>query len=372
MCERCGVDRVAARRATGLLRRRRDGHQGARLDGPGVRAARVLLPRDRPQPAHRGALRAAGGGVRRRHRRRAPPATRSCCRPTGRRRRWSRPPAPAAATSSTRCARSSPRSTTRCASVPGRATASCTSVTRATRRQSARWQWRRTRSTGWSRWPTSTPSSEFDEPVALLAQTTLSHRDWSDVAVAVKRRFPDAWTPGRSDLCFATTNRQSALMALAEPLRRHRRDRLGELVEHARAREAGARSRAARSSPASTRPTRSPTSSSRPGSSSASRPARRHPTRWSSRSSPRLDPRDGVEVVRVTDEDEYFPPPRNLRELQSADRDGGHGDARWSDRRRRPRRRPQPERDQPPRRPLAATTPSYGFQAARGQRRTVQ
>ena len=57
---------------------------------------------------------------------------------------------------------------------------------------------------------------DFDEPVALLAQTTLSHRDWGDVAVAVKRRFPDAWTPGRSDLCFATTNRQSALMAVAE------------------------------------------------------------------------------------------------------------------------------------------------------------
>ena len=55
----------------------------------------------------------------------------------------------------------------------------------------------------------------FDVPVALLAQTTLSHRDWGDVAVAVRQRFPDVWTPGRSDLCFATTNRQSALMELA-------------------------------------------------------------------------------------------------------------------------------------------------------------
>jgi 4-hydroxy-3-methylbut-2-enyl diphosphate reductase len=32
----------------------------------------------------------------------------------------------------------------------------------------------------------------------------------------------------------------------------------------------------------------------------------------------RLAPRDGVEVVSVTDEDEYFPPPRNIRELQAA------------------------------------------------------
>jgi 4-hydroxy-3-methylbut-2-enyl diphosphate reductase len=32
----------------------------------------------------------------------------------------------------------------------------------------------------------------------------------------------------------------------------------------------------------------------------------------------RLAPRAGVEHVRVTDEDEYFPPPRNIRELQTA------------------------------------------------------
>ena len=30
----------------------------------------------------------------------------------------------------------------------------------------------------------------------------------------------------------------------------------------------------------------------------------------------RLAPTDGVEPVHVTDEDEYFPPPRELRELQ--------------------------------------------------------
>ena len=32
----------------------------------------------------------------------------------------------------------------------------------------------------------------------------------------------------------------------------------------------------------------------------------------------RLAPRNGVELVHVTDEDEYFPPPRNIRELQAA------------------------------------------------------
>jgi 4-hydroxy-3-methylbut-2-enyl diphosphate reductase len=48
------------------------------------------------------------------------------------------------------------------------------------------------------------------KPVALLAQTTLSHHDWSGVLDATRTRFPELWMPGRSDLCFATTNRQSA------------------------------------------------------------------------------------------------------------------------------------------------------------------
>jgi 4-hydroxy-3-methylbut-2-enyl diphosphate reductase len=57
---------------------------------------------------------------------------------------------------------------------------------------------------------------DFDDPVALLAQTTLSHRDWEGVLDATRDRFPELWTPGRSDLCFATTNRQQALTALVE------------------------------------------------------------------------------------------------------------------------------------------------------------
>jgi 4-hydroxy-3-methylbut-2-enyl diphosphate reductase len=32
----------------------------------------------------------------------------------------------------------------------------------------------------------------------------------------------------------------------------------------------------------------------------------------------RLAPRDGVEELRITEEDEYFPPPRNIRDLQGA------------------------------------------------------
>ena len=42
----------------------RDGDQGARLDGPRLRAARLLLPRDRPQPDRRGGVRETGGRLR--------------------------------------------------------------------------------------------------------------------------------------------------------------------------------------------------------------------------------------------------------------------------------------------------------------------
>ncbi len=45
----------------------------------------------------------------------------------------------------------------------------------------------------------------------MLAQTTLSHRDRSDVADAAQARFGDVWMPGRSDLCFATTNLLGAM-----------------------------------------------------------------------------------------------------------------------------------------------------------------
>ena len=51
--------------------------------------------------------------------------------------------------------------------------------------------------------------------VALLAQTTLSHDEWAGIVDRARERFPDLWMPNRSDLCFATTNRQAALKALA-------------------------------------------------------------------------------------------------------------------------------------------------------------
>src|SRR3954470_18942909 len=41
---------------------------------------------------------------------------------------------------------------------------------------------------------------DLGDDVALLAQTTLSHRDWASVAGRAAERFPTLWRPGRSDL----------------------------------------------------------------------------------------------------------------------------------------------------------------------------
>jgi 4-hydroxy-3-methylbut-2-enyl diphosphate reductase len=154
----------------------------------------------------------------------------------------------------------------------------------------------------------------FDEPVALLAQTTLSHRDWEGVAVRVRERFPYVWTPGRSDLCFATTNRQSALMAMAE-----RCDAIVVIGSanssntralEKLAREAGCE-RVLRINGAAELPEDLTGVVGVTAGASA-------PEELVEDVIARLSPRHGVELVRVTQEDEYFPPPRNIRELQSA------------------------------------------------------
>ncbi len=51
--------------------------------------------------------------------------------------------------------------------------------------------------------------------VALVAQTTLGLYEWQSVLDDAAGRFPNLWTARRSDLCYATTNRQEAMTALA-------------------------------------------------------------------------------------------------------------------------------------------------------------
>jgi 4-hydroxy-3-methylbut-2-enyl diphosphate reductase len=54
-----------------------------------------------------------------------------------------------------------------------------------------------------------------DQPMAFLAQTTLALDEWQTLLDHARARWPDLWVPGHSDLCFATTNRQAALKAIA-------------------------------------------------------------------------------------------------------------------------------------------------------------
>ncbi len=51
--------------------------------------------------------------------------------------------------------------------------------------------------------------------VAFLMQTTLSLEEANGIAGAVRERFPDARGPGSDDICYATTNRQLAVRAIA-------------------------------------------------------------------------------------------------------------------------------------------------------------
>jgi 4-hydroxy-3-methylbut-2-enyl diphosphate reductase len=154
----------------------------------------------------------------------------------------------------------------------------------------------------------------FDEPVALLAQTTLSHRDWAGVLEATRDRYPSLWTPGRSDLCFATTNRQGALMDMAP--------RCDSIVVIGSANSSNTRAleklageagcpRVFRVNDASELPDDLHGTVGVTAGASA-------PEELVDEVIARLGPRRGVEEVSITDEDEYFPPPRNIRELQDA------------------------------------------------------
>lgn len=54
-----------------------------------------------------------------------------------------------------------------------------------------------------------------DEKVSYITQTTLSVDDTKDIVAALKNRFPQATSPKKEDICYATTNRQAAVRYLA-------------------------------------------------------------------------------------------------------------------------------------------------------------
>lgn len=54
------------------------------------------------------------------------------------------------------------------------------------------------------------------ENVAFVTQTTLSVDDTADIIRVLQRRFPTIASPRKEDICYATTNRQAAVKAIAE------------------------------------------------------------------------------------------------------------------------------------------------------------
>jgi 4-hydroxy-3-methylbut-2-enyl diphosphate reductase len=154
-------------------------------------------------------------------------------------------------------------------------------------------------------------------PVAVLAQTTLALHDWEGVVERTRAEHPDLWTAARGDLCFATTNRQAALRVVAERaeaivvIGSANSSNTLALVEVART--AGCDRVVRVDGPDEL--------------DAAQLAGARIVGVTAGASAPddlvrsvveRLDPAEGVEPVFVTDEDEYFPPPRELRELLPA------------------------------------------------------
>src|SRR5487761_1981453 len=148
-------------------------------------------------------------------------------------------------------------------------------------------------------------------PVALLCQTTLSLDEWQHLREYAELKFPDIWMPNRSDLCFATTNRQAALRTVASGA-----DSVvvigsansSNTVALTKVAEAVGCARVLRVNGAFELPDDlSGTVAVTAGASA--------PESLVNEVLEALDPNDGVTVMSVTVEDEYFPPPPELREL---------------------------------------------------------
>ncbi len=60
-----------------------------------------------------------------------------------------------------------------------------------------------------------TVSPQDPDMLAFLTQTTLSVDDTSEIIAVLKRRFPSIQGPRGEDICYATSNRQAAVKAIA-------------------------------------------------------------------------------------------------------------------------------------------------------------
>ncbi|HTV12598.1 MAG TPA: 4-hydroxy-3-methylbut-2-enyl diphosphate reductase [Acidimicrobiales bacterium] len=151
-------------------------------------------------------------------------------------------------------------------------------------------------------------------PVAFLAQTTLAVDEWRNILEAAQERWPELWVPGRSDLCFATTNRQAALRSIAS--------RCDALVVIGSANSSNTlalvRTATTAGCPRVLRVNKAEELPDDLGGIVGVIAGASAPESLVEQVIERLAPAGGVEEVLAVPEDEYFPLPRELRELLRA------------------------------------------------------
>ena len=66
--------------------------------------------------------------------------------------------------------------------------------------------------------PEDVENLQVDDPdkVAVITQTTLSLDDTKDTIAAIRKKFPKVVFPPKEDICYATTNRQTAVKDIAK------------------------------------------------------------------------------------------------------------------------------------------------------------
>ncbi len=148
-------------------------------------------------------------------------------------------------------------------------------------------------------------------PTALLAQTTLSQDEWKDILDKAIITHPDLWMPNRGDLCFATTNRQDALAEISHMAETvivvgsANSSNTVALTKVAKAR--GAKNVIRVNSDSEVPDDLTGIVGVTAGASA--------PDELVFKVIERLNPKNGYEEVGNVIEDEYFPPPPELREL---------------------------------------------------------
>lgn len=153
--------------------------------------------------------------------------------------------------------------------------------------------------------------AEGEGPFALLSQTTLSLDEWQELRDYAIAKIPNLWLPNRSDLCFATTNRQAALREIstgADAVVVIGSANSSNTVALTKVAESNGVARVLRVNSADELPDDFAGTVAVTAGASA-------PESLVNEVVERLNPALGVYVNPVTIEDEYFPPPPELREI---------------------------------------------------------